>query len=71
LTTPPAHRTLGEVNAKLITDDNVQMSGPLGIQYITPKFILEAGVQLPILQDLASPRRETDFTVVLRLRIQF
>ena len=30
-----------------------------------------AGVQVPIHQDLASPRLETDFTVVLSLRIQF
>jgi len=62
---------IGEVNAKYITDGSIQVFGSPGLQYITPNFILEAGVQLPILQDLASPRLETDFTVVLSLRIQF
>ena len=62
---------IAEVNATYITDGSIQVFGSPGIQYITPNFILEAGVQLPILQDLASPRLETDFTVVLSLRIQF
>ncbi len=41
-----------------------------GCEGNSPQFLAtptpEAGVQLPILQDLASPRLETDFTVVLR-----
>ena len=46
-----------------------------GCEGNSPQFLAtptpEAGVQLPILQDLASPRLETGFTVVLSLRIQF
>ena len=70
-TRPWALYAIAEVNAKYITDGSVHVFGSPAIQYITPNFILEAGVQLPILQDLPSPHLETDFTVVLSLRIQF
>ena len=62
---------IGELNGKYITDGSTQLFGSPGLQYITPNFILEAGVQLPIGQDLKSPRLETDYTVVLSIRIQF
>ena len=53
------------------------MSGVVvaGCQGDSPQFLAtptpEAVVQLPNRQDLASTRLETDFTVVLNLRIQF
>ena len=62
---------IGELNAKYVTDGSTQLLGSPGLQFITPNFILEAGVQLPIGQDLKAPRLETDYTVVLSLRIQF
>ncbi len=62
---------IAEINAKYFTDGSTQLLGSPGLQYITPNFILEAGVQLPIGQDLKSPRLKTDYTVVLSLRIQF
>ena len=39
--------------------------------YITPNFILEAGIQLPLAVDMKSPRLERDFTLVLSVRFQF
>ncbi len=62
---------IAEVNANYFTDGSVQVFGSPGIQFITPNVILEAGVQLPMLQDLAAPRLEQDFTVVLSVRVQF
>ncbi len=62
---------VGEINAKYITDGSTQVFGSPGFQLITPRGILEAGLQLPILQDLASPRLETDYTAVVSLRLQF
>lgn len=62
---------VGEVNAKYITDGSTQIFASPGIQFITSRWILEAGVQLPIHQDMASPRLETDYTAVLSLRFQF
>ncbi len=62
---------IAEVNANYFTDGSVQVFGSPGIQWITPNVILEAGVQLPMLQDLTAPRLETDFTVVLSVRVQF
>ncbi len=62
---------IGELNGKYFTDGSTQLFGSPGLQFITPNVILEAGVQLPIGQDLKAPRLETDFTVVLSFRIQF
>ncbi len=62
---------IGEVNANYFTDGSVQVFGSPGIQWITSNVILEAGVQLPMVQDLAAPRLEKDFTVVLSFRVQF
>lgn len=62
---------IAELNALYLTDGSVQVFGSPGIQLITPNVILEAGVQLPMHQDLAAPRLENDFTVVLSVRIQF
>lgn len=62
---------IGEINASYLTDGSHQVFGSPGVQFITPNVILEAGVQLPIAQDLKSPRLETDYTVVVSARIQF
>ena len=62
---------VAEINARYFTDGSVQVLGSPGLQLITPNLILEAGVQLPIGQDLKSPRLETDYTVVVGFRLQF
>ncbi len=62
---------IAELNAKYFTDGSAQAFASPGLQYITPNLILEAGVQLPIGQDLKSPRLETDYTVVVSFRLQF
>ncbi len=62
---------IAEVNARYFTDGSAQAFASPGLQYITPNLILEAGVQLPIGQDLKSPRLETDYTVVVSFRLQF
>lgn len=62
---------VGEFNARYITDGSTQVFGSPGLQFITPRWILEASVQLPVYQDMASPRLETDFTAVFSLRFQF
>ena len=62
---------VGEINATYITDGSTRVFGSPGIQFIAPQWIFEAGVQLPILQDMTSPRLETDYTTVLSIRFQF
>lgn len=62
---------IAEVNTRYFTDGSAQAFASPGLQYITPNLILEAGVQLPIGQDLKSPRLETDYTVLMSLRLQF
>ena len=62
---------IGELNAKYLMDGSKQLLGSPGLQFITPNFILEAGIQLPIGQDLKTPRLDTHYTVVLSFRLQF
>ena len=62
---------IDEMNANYFTDGSIQVFGEPGIQWITPNVILEAGVQITMVQDLAAPRLERDFTVVLSVRVQF
>lgn len=42
-----------------------------GVQFVTTRWILEASVQLPVLQDLNGPQLETDVIAVLSLRLPF
>jgi hypothetical protein len=62
---------IGEINAEYMTDGSMLVLGSPGIQLITPRLILEAGVQLPIQQHQSAPRLETDISFVLGLRFQF
>ena len=62
---------MGEISAKYITDGSAQVFASPGIQLFTSRWVVEAGVQLPIYQDMKSPRLETDFTFVLSVRIVF
>lgn len=71
ITGPWGLYAIAEINARYLTDGSAQAFGSPGLQYITPNLILEAGVQLPIGQDLKSPRLKRDYTVVLSLRVQF
>lgn len=57
-------RTLGD------TGGNVLFVSP-GLQLITSRFVLEASLQLPLLQDLRGPQLERDFVGVLSVRLPF
>lgn len=50
--------SLAEINASYLTDGNVQIFDSPGIQLITSRLIIKAGVQLPVYQDMRSPRLE-------------
>ncbi|MFQ5810875.1 MAG: transporter, partial [Armatimonadota bacterium] len=62
---------IGEWNSRHITDGSSQMFLSPGVQFITARWILEAGVQLPTHQHMRAPRLETDDTVVVSFRFQF
>ena len=42
-----------------------------GLQFVTKRFILESGAQVPVVQDLRGNQLETDISVNLGGRIQF
>ena len=62
---------IGEINALYLSDGSLRTFGSPGIQFVTPRWILEAGIQVPVQQKMARPRLETDFTFVLSGRFQF
>lgn len=49
---------------------NVLFLSP-GAQFITQRFIVEASVQVPVVQDLNGPQLEKDFVAVLSVRVPF
>ena len=74
----------GVVEANLIYQDNNQSAGidnpnsggttlfllP-GLQYVTKRWIIEAGAQLPAIQDLNGTALEKDYIVRAGLRVNF
>lgn len=62
---------IGELNATALTDGSTEVMGSPGFQFITPQWIIEAGVQFPIHEDMETPRLERNFTSVLSVRFQF
>ncbi len=42
-----------------------------GAQFVTQRFIVEASVQVPVVQDLNGPQLETNFVAVLSVRVPF
>ncbi|WP_339673827.1 transporter [Dasania marina] len=74
----------GVLEANLINQDNNRISGmddsnsggttlylTPGIQYVTIKYILEAAVQLPVLQNLHGNALETDYVFTTGFRVNF
>lgn len=74
----------GVLESNLIWQDNNQMGGAddrnsggaswfltLGIQYVAKRFVAEAAVQLPVMQDLNGETLENDFTAILSFRVNF
>ncbi len=62
---------VAELNSTYLTDGSTEVLASPGIQLIFPQWVFEAGVQLPVHQDLSAPRLERDFTTVLSVRFQF
>ncbi len=62
---------IAEANSEYLTDGSTQVFGSPGLQFITPRWIFEAGVQIPVHQDMATPRLEDDYTAVASVRYQF
>ncbi len=60
----------GKLHGKTIDDSggNILFLSP-GIQFATKRFILEASVQLPVIQDLRGNQVETDFVVTGGFRV--
>lgn len=62
---------IGEVNGLFLTDGSKQMLVSPGLQLITARWIMEGGIQLPVHQNMKSPRLDTDMTMVFSFRFQY
>lgn len=76
----PAHFTrgkafqweiVGEVNGKYFTDGSNAVFLSPGLQYSAQRWLFEASVQLPVIQELASGRPETDYRLVTGFQYHF
>jgi len=61
---------VAELNGRYLTDGSHELLASPGVQYITQNWILEASVQLPVVQELATGRREQDYRLVMGIRYQ-
>ncbi len=62
---------VGELNGRYMTDGSHELFLSPGLQFITERWIIEAAVQLPVIQEFADNRAETDYRVVVGFRFQW
>ena len=60
-----------ELNGSYTADGSHEIFLSPGIQYITEKWIAEASVQLPVVQELDEGAFETEYRVILGFRFQW
>ncbi len=61
---------VAELNGRYLTDGSHELLASPGVQYITQNWILEASIQLPLVQELAAGRPEQDYRLVMGIRYQ-
>ena len=62
---------VAELNGRYVADGSHELFFSPGIQFIAQRWGIEASVQLPVVQELADSRTETDYRVVVGLRFQW
>lgn len=62
---------VAELNGFYSTDGSHEVFLSPGLQYVTERWALEASVQLPVVQEFAQDRPETDFRIVLGFRLHW
>ncbi|MFQ5502542.1 MAG: transporter [Phycisphaerae bacterium] len=60
---------VGELNGRYTNNGSHEVFLSPGLQFITEDWVLEASVQLPVIQNLAGP--EIDYRLIIGLRIQW
>ena len=68
---PRARAATGDTHPQACAAGGGSVFASPGIQLFTSRWVVEAGVQLPIYQGMKSPRLETDFTFVRSVRILY
>lgn len=72
LETNLSHRARNEINgAKDPNSGGTSLSLSPGLQYVTKLWILEALVQIPVVQDLEGTALEDDYTILAGFRVNF
>jgi len=62
---------VAEMNGLYVADGSHEVFLSPGLQFITKQWILETSVQLPVIQELADNRAETDYRFVVGFRFQW
>ena len=60
-----------ELNGRYVTDGSHEVFMSPGLQFIAERWVLEASVQLPVVQELANDGAETAYRVVVGFRFRW
>ncbi len=62
---------VAELNGRYSTDGSHEIFLSPGVQFVAEHWLLEASLQLPVVREMAAGRAETDYRLVLGLRLRW
>lgn len=68
---PYSFNVVAELNGRYLTDGSHEVFFAPGLQFAMPRWVLEASLQLPVVQDLSGGMPEDDFRLIVGLRFQW
>ncbi len=70
-TNPYSIRAVAELNGRYLTDGSHEVFLAPGLQLAMPRWVLEASLQLPVVQELADHMPQDDYRIIVGLRFQW
>lgn len=62
---------VAELNGRYLTDGSHEIFLSPGVQFVAEHWLIEASLQLPVVREMAAGRAETDYRLVLGLRLRW
>ena len=62
---------VAELNGRYLTDGSHEIFLSPGVQFVAEHWLIEASLQLPVVRAMAAGRAETDYRLVLGLRLRW
>ena len=68
---PYSLRVVAELNGRYLTDGSHEVFLAPGLQFAMPRWVLEASLQLPVVQELSDHMPQDDYRLIVGLRFQW